>query len=162
MNSSPSSFCAILTSTCRESAQNHLIKAKLMLAPWRTHSTPACRVHANVNARSDCIARITNGLRHPEDVRKLIRGTVTLVSLTLVTGLAQSTTERPTFDVASIKMYPGGNGFQANPDGLRHSRSRLRARVDFFRKNNIAARAAGPVPQAQLKRMTQALVGGSI
>lgn len=94
---------------------------------------------------------------------------------------AQPPAERPAFEVASIKMYAPGspfpsdaaNGFKVSPDGVTAKYTKLWAclewaydlpgRVfgpDWIRaeRYDIVAKTAGPVPEAQLKRLVQTLL----
>jgi uncharacterized protein (TIGR03435 family) len=112
----------------------------------------------------------------------MTRATIRASVITLAIGVAlgQSATERPSFEVASIRAYPpdapfpadGSNGFKVSPNGVAWLYARLwfclawaydipglvegpewtRSRYD------IVAKAAAPVPEAQLKLMVQTLL----
>jgi len=104
-----------------------------------------------------------------------------LLADTLCEVYGQPGTERPVFEVASIKRYPPGspfppgasNGFKSSPDGVTAEYTKLWAclewaydvpgRVfgpDWIRSEryDIVAKAAGPVLEAQLKLMVQMLL----
>jgi uncharacterized protein (TIGR03435 family) len=103
------------------------------------------------------------------------------VTLAVSGVFAQQPAERPAFEVASIKMYAPGspvppdaaNAFKSFPDGVTAKYTKLWAclewaydlpgRVfgpDWIRSEryDIVAKTAGPVPEAQLKRMVQTLL----
>jgi len=113
-------------------------------------------------------------------VRRAIARTA-LVALAVSGALAQPSAERPAFEVASITMHAPGspfppdaaNGFKVSPDGVSAKYTKLWAclewaydvpgRVfgpDWIRSEryDIVAKTAGPVPEAQLKRMVQTLL----
>jgi len=104
------------------------------------------------------------------------RGVVFAVALS-----ASALAQRPQFDVASIKMYPAGasrppggnNGFKVAPDGVAARYTRFWAALawaydipgsvfgpDWVTDDrfDIVAKAAGPVPESQLRLMVQNLL----
>jgi uncharacterized protein (TIGR03435 family) len=103
-----------------------------------------------------------------------------MAAITVSSVFAQSVAERPAFEVASIKAYTAGapfpvggsNGIKVSPDGVAWRYTRLLfclawaydtpGRVfgpDWIKdRYDIIAKASGPVPEAQLKLMAQALM----
>jgi uncharacterized protein (TIGR03435 family) len=95
-------------------------------------------------------------------------------------GLAQSTPERPAFDVASIKMYAddapppkdGTRGIKVSPDGVAWRYSRLSLCMGWaydipgrivgpdwiYGQYDIVAKASAPISDVQLKLMFQRLL----
>ena len=94
---------------------------------------------------------------------------------------AAAVAQRPQFDVASIKMYPpgasrppgGNNGFKIAPDSVAARYTRFWAALawaydipgsvfgpDWVTDDrfDIVAKAAGPVPESQLRLMVQTLL----
>jgi uncharacterized protein (TIGR03435 family) len=103
------------------------------------------------------------------------------LAIALANGASAQSPARPAFEVASIRIYPpgspfpagGANGFKVSPDGVTARFTKLWAclewaydapgRVfgpDWIRSEryDITAKAAGPVPEAQLKLMVQSLL----
>jgi uncharacterized protein (TIGR03435 family) len=111
--------------------------------------------------------------------RRAICAGLTVV-ITIGSGFGQSAAARPAFVVASIKSYAagapfpagGGNGSKVSPDGVAWRYTRLLFCIAWAYdtpgrvvgpewikdRYDITAKASGPVPEAQLKLMTQSLL----
>jgi uncharacterized protein (TIGR03435 family) len=100
-----------------------------------------------------------------------------LVAFTIVGAFAQSVTERPRFEVASIKMYSTGSppqqGFAGStPDGFKAQYTKLESLLQYaydvpgqvkgpdwiYERYDITAKAVGPLEASQVKLMLQALL----
>jgi uncharacterized protein (TIGR03435 family) len=102
-----------------------------------------------------------------------------LVAVAISPGLAQST-DRPSFEVASIKVYPPGApfprdgtlGIKVSPDGVSWRYARLQNCIGWAYdipgritgpewiadRYDIAAKASGPASKAELRLMVQTLL----